>query len=345
MTTIGYRNIPFTVNVAMHSAIHAVHYVSLENAGDGRLTFPSGGTSMFFTPLNWMTPQPIVVNFNGVGDAELIASITNDYFVNGAGAHRTQRFIIDLSVTNLPLDAWYGTVPRWSATDGQGDLASSHDNLVLNDEARIVQTITTGVTYATGSGLATRNISVLVELPDHTTVVLSGASGYTYTMAQLGVYTFRPLLPFAVLNDHNVGSGVVIQTQTLEYQWLRGGIPQAPTSTVTAVSQGFAMTAASCNITGLSQSAGPISPQTLPVGGFAQATYLGTLSYALSGTPDSSNFSGSGAPSGDSIVFTGNVLSPGPWHFQYNNSGNSCDVLIDGVPAAVGFAAFTMFSI
>lgn len=190
MTTIGYKNIPFTVHVVMHSAIHAVHYVQLGNGGDGRLTFPGGGTSMFFTPINWATPQDIVVNFNGVGDAELLADITNDYFVNGAGEHRSKRFIIDLSVTELPLDTWAGSVPGLLVGgDHGGTLQISHRALDTTHSANIAITVIDGV--INGTSFQSHQAIMHVIKPDGSTVNLSSSNNVGVNMDQVGIWTFQ----------------------------------------------------------------------------------------------------------------------------------------------------------
>ncbi len=189
MTTIGFKNIPFTVNVSMHAAIHANHQVLLNNGGDGRMTFPSGGTLMVFTPSNWNTPQPLVVNFNGVGDAELIAEITNDYFVNGAMEHRVKRDIIDLSITALPIDTWTGSVPRIGAGDGGGNLTIYHRALDTVHNASISITHVAG--QLTSAGTVSHQVYLHVTKPDNTTVDVSAANTVGVALDQVGIWKFE----------------------------------------------------------------------------------------------------------------------------------------------------------
>lgn len=241
MTTIGYKNIPFVVDVTMHAAVHSNHYVNL-HSNDPRLTFPSGGTSMTFTPANWNTPQHITVNFNGTGDAELLAAITNDYFVDGAGHHRVKNDIIDLSVTPLPADTWVGTTPEWYDGSG-GDLFIAHNNLVAGHKADIGSTLVQGLVsdvpfFVNGGG------NIFVDLPDgsHTTLSLSLGSGIIYTMALLGVYKFRMSMTPCLIQGGNL-SGHVIQQQTFNYTITDAGgtvlIPTVTSATIT--SQGFSV--------------------------------------------------------------------------------------------------------
>lgn len=190
MTTIGYKNIPFTVHVVMHAAIHAEHYVNLNNGGDGRMTFPSGNTQMMFSPLNWATPQDVVINFNGVGDAELLADITNDYFVNGKGEHRSKRFIIDLSVTELPLDTWAGSVPGLLVGgDHGGTLQISHRALDATHSANVAITVIDGV--LNGTSFQSHQAIMRVIKPDGSTVDLSNSNNVGISMDQVGIWTFQ----------------------------------------------------------------------------------------------------------------------------------------------------------
>lgn len=220
MTTTGFKNIPFTVNIAMHSAIHAEHYVNLTNGGDGRMTFPSGGTQMLFSPLNWATPQPLVVNFNGEGDAELIADITNDYFVNGAGEHRSKRFIIDLSVTALPTDTWTGSIPGLIVGgDHGGNLTIYHRATDTTHSAGFSITLIAGVINAAGA--VSHACIVHVTKPDNSTVNLNAANSVGIAMDQVGIWKFEVGAEPACIRETTPGS-ILIQSSTWTFSTTDG---------------------------------------------------------------------------------------------------------------------------
>lgn len=241
MAVIGYVNIPFQVSVTMHAAIHADHFVGLY-ANDARLSVDSSTANMIFTASNWSVPQMVTVTGHQPGDLELLAHISNSYFVNGAGVHRFVDGLIDLSVTVLPTDTWIGTTPEWYDGSG-GDLFIAHNNIVAGHKADIGSTLVQGLAsdvpfFVNGGG------NIFVDLPDgsHTTLSLSLGSGIVYTMALLGVYKFRMSMTPCLIQGGNL-SGHVIQQQTFNYTITDAGgtvlIPTVTSATIT--SQGFSV--------------------------------------------------------------------------------------------------------
>ena len=323
MSTSGYTNIPFTVNVAMHAAIHAEHYVKLGNGGDGRLTFPGGGTEMLFSPANWSVPQPILVNFNGVGDAELMADVTNDYFVDGTGAHRTVRFIIDLSVTALPLDAWYGSTPAFD-TNSQGNLGIAHNNLVIGHR------LVLGATQL--SGLAddvpfntTPTYSFEITAPNGAVTI--AAPGST-PMMQLGAYRIRAITTFCVIQQAEaVGHTIVLSDFTYGVTDAGGGTIVATVTAASIKSQGFACETGSVRIHGI-VGPGPINVPTIP-SGFDDVNVLGTLEFTIGGAGSGPN--ATGTASGGTTIGISGTSTAGFWGLSWDGSTG-------GVPTVDGLA-------
>ena len=340
MTTVGYKNIPFIVDITMHSAIHAEHQVHLF-ANDPRLTFPAGGTAMTFTPANWNVAQHVTVNFDGVGDAEMLAAITSDYFVDGAGHHRVRTDIIDLSVTALPIDTWIGSTPQWF--DGSsGDLAIVHNNVVGGHKAVI------GIPSWTGLGadipfLLPSTCTVCVDLPDGTHATLTTinpGSTVTYTMAQLGIYHFRIVMSPCWVMAYNAGTGHTIQVSTFSYSITDAGgtLLIGPVNKAGVQSQGASTAAGN---TGFSFSDGP---GRLPDGPFSvtlpstynELSFLDALSLQGGGGTTTSNCTGTVTPSGSTVVCAG-VRNNFPFAVSLNRS--AIEVHVGGVDTGIRFGA------
>lgn len=353
MATTGYVGIPFPVSVTMHAAVHATHYVGLY-ANDARLSVDGSTANMIFTPANWNVAQQVLVTGHQPGDLELLAHISNDYFVNGAGLRRFVDGLIDLSVTVIPLDTWVGSTPALPIGAGGGDLGIAHNNLVAGHKAAI------GISSGTTTGLTfdspfpvTSGTTVEITNPLGAVSIATGSGVLGIAMPLLGVYRFRPLMPFCLISAGEV-LGHTVQQQDFECTITDagGGTIIVPTVFKTGVkSQGISVASTGLDYTDFTPApnGSPVTDTTYPLAGTIEDTVVGAWTFRDLGPIYNSNCSGGAAAVvGKTIVISGVVPGGSPtlgfiagWSFALVNGGFIPTVSgVDCIPTSFAMPIF-----